>query len=107
MGCSAVKAEIAKCPEHVPGALGPAPGPPFSRSSSWEITESIELHQAAQGFPPTRRTHERHLHAMERFRAKVERSPHRFTDLVERYRAVLEGDEIQEDVLDEMVSVYF
>ena len=44
---------------------------------------------------------------MERFRAKVERSPHRFTDLVERYRAVLEGDEIQEDVLDEMVSVYF
>ena len=105
MGCSAVKAEIAKCPEHVPGALTP-PGP-FSRLSSWEITGSIELHQAAQGFPPTRRTHERHLHAMERFRAKVERSPHRFTDLVERYRAVLEGDEIQEDVLDEMVIVYF
>ena len=105
MGCSAVKAKINKCPEHVPEALA-APGP-FSRLLSWEITRSIEVHQAAQGFPPTRRTHERHLQAMERFRAKVERSPHRFTDLVERYRAVLEGDGMQEDVLEEMVSVYF
>ena len=74
MGCSAVKAEIAKCPEHIQSAA------------------------------------ERHLHCMERFRAKVERAPHRFTDLVDRYRAFLDESKVIQDELDEMdemVSVYF
>jgi hypothetical protein len=45
---------------------------------------------------------------MERFRAKVERAPHRFIDLVENYRAVLDDPKvIQEDELDETVSVVF
>ena len=103
MGCSAVKAEIAKCPEHIQSAA-------VLPESSWDITTSIELHPAAQGFPPTRRTHERHLHCMERFRAKVERAPHRFTDLVDRYRAFLDESKVIQDELDEMdemVSVYF
>ena len=106
MGCSAVKAEIAKCPEHILRvAAAPAPLLP---ESSWDITTSVELHPAALGFPPTRCTHERHLHCMERFRAKVERAPHRFIDLVENYRAVLDDPKvIQEDELDETVSAVF
>ena len=98
MGCSATKGN--SFPTEAELHHGP------TTFSSWDLSMVVEVHPAARGFPPTRRTHERHLLALERFQAKVERAPHRLEQLVKRYRDVLDQDVDSVDV-DEMVSMEF
>ena len=78
----------------------------FSFPFTSGILDSTQVrHEAARAMPPTRRTHERHLFALESFLARVDRAPHRFAKKVERYRAAMNEDDDEDD--DEEVSMYF
>lgn len=106
MGCNATKAEISSFEKD---SSNMDQLQPFS---SWDITSKQVLHEAARGFPPTRRTHERHLLALDRFLQGVQACPHGFNKTVEQYRAALKAAEHMEmDYMEEsnepMISVDF
>eukprot|EP00434_Breviolum_minutum_P016466 symbB.v1.2.014515.t1/scaffold1064.1/size140376/1 len=106
MGCNATKAEISSFEKD---SSNMDQLQPFS---SWDITSKQVLHEAARGFPPTRRTHERHLLALDRFLQGVQACPHGFNKTVEQYRAALKAAEHMEmDYMEEsnepMISTIF